>query len=188
MNLLRRRFGGPLLVCLAYLVLFQVGCGSSSKSSDNSLEFLESDMTINASSGGSVSLSLWTLGCGVIVNSNGTTFQDPTSEPSCFSAAGNTIKSWNSGSGFSQTPVGFVIGLATDPVPPQGTSAINGILVEQDNAGNYWVFDFTGTASASSETVSGSFTCDASQSTMVEGQPACNGQTFNFTGNVTPGS
>jgi hypothetical protein len=181
-------FGKLLIPCLACLVLFQSGCGSSSKSSNDSLELLQSNVTVNASSGGSISMSFWTLGCGVIVSSSGTTFQDPASEPSCFSASGDTIKSWSSGNGFSQTPVGFVIGLATDPVPPKGTSAINGILVEQDSSGNYWVFDYTGTASASSQTLSGSFTCDATQSTTVNGEPACGTQTFNFTGNVTPTS
>ena len=179
--------GGLLLVCVAGFALFGAGCGSSSTSSNTSLEILQSNLTINDGTGGSISMSFWVLGCSVTVNGNGLTFTDPNSSgPNCFNAPPSQIKGWTPGSHFAYTPIGFVIDPQTDPVPPQGSTPIDGILVELDNSGNYYVFDYTGTAYAKSQSISGAFTCDANQSTQVGGQPICSGQEFNFSGSVTP--
>jgi hypothetical protein len=188
MNAHYRLFSGLALLCVAGFILLESGCGGSSgtTSSNNSLEFQQSNLTINAASGGSISMSFWVLGCSVIVDTEGLTYKDSTSEPNCYNAPGSQIKSWSSGTGFAHTPVGFVIGLQTDPVPPQGSQAITGILVEQDSSGNYYVFDYTGTAYATSQTISGTLTCDTTQSTKVAGEAVCNGQQFDFSGNVVP--
>jgi hypothetical protein len=187
MNRGYRLFGILLLLCLAGLALFLVGCGSSSSSSSTTssqpMDITSGTWTITVTpaSGGTSSMTATfkTFPCS---NTNvyiGPDWYDPsafsTTAGVCLTAGTPTSKT----SGF--TPQGLAFGVGTNPVPANGSTtfttgaaffaSLNSDGVDSD------LYDLTGTFTATSKSVSGSYTCDAACGT-------CSGDTGTFTGTM----
>lgn len=164
-----RLVGGLLLLFFAGLALFLTGCGGASNSNPNQPLIVEGTWKVTASaisgsSGFTANIMVLTPQSGhCLVNTPlGINF-DIINATTCFIADPNA----NQGSISSVTgswaypPAGFLIGLSSaDPVPANSSAQMFGFLVETDGA-NVVVMDLNGTISASTKTLSGTFSCDA---------------------------
>jgi len=165
-----RLLGGLLLLCFAGLALVLSGCGSGSKNSTNSNQPLtvEGAWKISASevAGSSgftaniVALAPQSGSC--VVNTPLGQFKI-TGVTTCFIADPNANQGSISGvtGVWSYPPAGFMVGLsAADPVPVNSTAQMFGFFVETDGY-NVEIIDLNGTVTASTKTMSGTFSCDA---------------------------
>ena len=172
---LARLFGGLLLLCFAGLALVLSGCGSGSKSNTNPNQPLTVEgtwkITASETAGSSgftaniVAQSVQSGNC-VVDTPLGIKFQI-TGATTCFIADPNAhLGSINAVTGvWDYPPAGFLIGLSSaDPVPAHSTAQIGGFFVETDGFG-VKIIDLTGSISASTKTMSGTFSCDAQSPT-----------------------
>ena len=184
MNSCYRLFGTLLLLCLAGLALFLGGCGSSSKSTTTTnqpMNITSGTWTLTGTdSSGSFSMTanFTTFPC-----SNTNVYIGPTWYMSgtfsttaavCLNGGTPTSKT----SGF--TPQGLVFGVAANPVPANGTTTFtagSAFFAALDTNGNSDLYDLTGTFTASSNSVSGTFTCDPACS-------FCSGDSGTFSGTM----
>jgi len=169
MDLGYRLVGALFLICLASLALFQAGCGSSSNStSTNNPLTMEGTWKVTASeSGGSsgftagiVSQALQSGNC-VVNTPLGIEFE-VSGATTCFIADPNAgLGSINNVTGtWDYPPAGFLMGVGSaDPIPANSTAQMVGYFVETDGT-NVEVIDISGTITASTKTISGSFNCD----------------------------
>lgn len=164
------RFFGVLLLGLAFL---QFGCGNSSKSTPPPTNLpltVEGTWKIAAGGNGGNS-SAFTAGIVVQTPQAGNcTVNTPigiqfevTGATSCFIADPNakqgTITSVTGS--WDYPPAGFMFGLSSvDPVAASSTAQMLGFFVETDGT-NVEIIDLTGTATASTKTITGTFSCDA---------------------------
>lgn len=181
-----RLFGTLVLLCLAGLALFQAGCGSSNstKTSSQPMDITSGTWTITVTpaGGGGTSTMTATFTTFACSNTNvyiGPDWYDPnpfsTSAGVCVTGGAPTSKT----SGF--TPQGLVFEVGANPVPANGTTtftsgaaffaSLNSDGVDSD------LYDLTGTFTASSKGVSGSYSCDALCTT-------CTGDSGTFSGTM----
>ncbi|MGO9087177.1 MAG: hypothetical protein ACLQBK_18320 [Candidatus Sulfotelmatobacter sp.] len=183
MNSRYRLLAGLLLLCIASFALFQAGCGSSSKTSNQPLDITAGTwtITITPASGASESMTatFTTFNCS---NTNvyvGPSWHQPAAFSStaavCLSAGTPTSKT----SGF--TPQGLVIGVGANPVPANGTTTLTtyaAFFAQLNSDGvDSDLYDLTGTITASTKNVSGTYSCDPACGT-------CNGKSGTFSGTM----
>jgi len=185
MNSCYRLFGTLLLLCLAGLALFMGGCGSSSKSTTSSqaMNITSGTWTITVvpTSGGgnsSMTASFTTFPCSKTDVYVGPTWylQGTFSTTAAVCLNGGTPASTTSGF----TPQGLVFGVGANPVAANGTTAFTtgaAFFASEDSSGNSDLYDLTGTFTASSNSVSGSYSCDPSCS-------FCSGDSGTFSGTM----
>jgi hypothetical protein len=170
----RRRFGVLILLSFACLALFQAGCGSSSSSSTppptNQALTVEGTWKITASTTTSGSNSAFTAGIVVLAPQSGNCIVNTpigqfevTGATTCFladpSATQGTIT--NVTGTWDYPPAGFMFGLASaDPVPANTSAQMLGFFVETDGV-NVEIIDLSGNITASTKTISGTFSCDS---------------------------
>jgi len=177
MNSTFRLFGTLLLLCLAGFALFLAGCGSSSKTnSSQPMDVTTGTWTLKitptSGTGGTITATFKTLSCSETNIPLGPDYTIP-------SISGTVCVQTTSISGMGSEAI--VLGLGANPVPANSTTTITqGYLALQDSNGNYDAFDFTGTFTASSMSVSGTYTPDPG---CINGCPEQGGGTFTGTMN-----
>jgi len=181
MNSLCRLFGALVLLCLASLALFLAGCGSSSSKSNQPLNITAGTWTITSTQtggGGSATITatFTTFPCSNTNIALGPDWTIPgplTAATVCLTAT-PVLKSGGS------TPEGLIIGVAANPVPANGTTTMvagTSFYADRDSSSKPDAYDLTGTITASTKGISGTFTCDAAA-------PNCSGQTGTFSGTM----
>jgi len=180
----RYRFSAAMLLLGFAFLLY--GCGNSSKSttppSNQPMDITSGTWTIAISpSGGgsnwSMTTTFTTFNCS---NTNialgpSWTIPGPLSATVCLS--GSNLKSKTSG---SPTPQGLIFGVEANPVPANGTTTMaqnTAYFANLDSSNNSDAYDLTGTFTAASKSVSGTYTCDTNSAT-------CSGQTGTFSGTM----
>ena len=185
MNTVYRWLGIVLLVCLVGLALLLVGCGSSSstKTTTQPLDITTGTWTITVTpaSGATSSMTaaFTTFACSKTNVYIGPSWFDPdafsTTAAVCITAGTPTSKT----TGF--TPQGLVFGVGANPVPANGTTTFTtgaAFFASLNSDGvDSNLYDLTGTFTATSKSVSGTYTCDAACTT-------CSGDTGTFTGTM----
>ena len=172
MNSLCRLCGGFFLLGFAGIALFLSGCGGGSKPTPPPTNLpltVEGSWKISASdaagsSGFNASIVVLTPQSGDcnVPTPIGITFT-VTGATSCFIADANANQGSVSGvtGKWDYPPAGFMFGLASvDPVAANSTAQMLGFLVETDGT-NVEIVDLNGTITATTKTISGSFSCDA---------------------------
>jgi hypothetical protein len=155
------------LLVLFTLLIFIVGCGSSSKSNSTSIL---GTWTIVASDATGASTLVAT------VVSSPCTVSSPIGDftvtgPSCFVANNSTGQGSITGTGALLFPAqGALIGVPADPAP--ANSALNLLFVEANDTD---AAVFTGSGTVSGSKMTGTWACDASS-------PACVGLSGTFSG------
>lgn len=189
MKLLCRLFGGLVLLCLACFVLFQGGCGSSSKNNSggsnansNSPFTVEGNWNISASGSGGGTLSFSAAVVTQTLQSGNCVVDSPIGSftidnaTTCFVAdPGANLGSISNVQGnWTYPPAGFMFGLSTaDPIPANSTSQLTGFFVMANSTSDV-ILDISGTITASTGSMSGSYSCDSTN-------PDC-GSSGTFTG------
>ncbi len=184
MNTRYRLFGGLLLLCVASLAFFGAGCGSSSKS-NQPLDITSGtwSITITPSGGGgsgSLTATFTTFDCTETNIPLGTSIW---TIPGPLSAATVCLKSssLSTSTPDAGTPQGMIIGLGANPVPVNGTTSMvtnTSYFALEDTDSNSDAFDLTGTFTASSKSLSGTYTCDTSS------MGTCSGKSGTFNGTM----
>jgi len=156
-------------------IVFAVGCGSTKNaaSGETSLPGMWSVTGNLGSQSGSKTyqVSLVSSPCSVTTPVGMFSVQGPV----CFIANNNTGQGSISGTGLlsssKNTGQGVLIGVAANPVPPNGT--FNLLFVTGDANGNF--VEFTGSGTVSHGTMTGTGSCSSST-------PACQGVSGTFSG------
>ena len=178
----RALLGAGLLLCLASLALLLAGCGSSSKTSNNPLEIVGTwNITATSSGGGSVGLtasvvSLTPTSTGACQVGTPVGNFDINGGTTCFIADPNaSMGSISNVSGsWDYPPAGFLLAVASsDPIAANSTANIGAFFVETDGT-NVEVIYATGTVTAHTKTISGSYGC-------ASGSPICPANNGTFT-------
>ncbi len=173
MNSLLRSLGVLLLLSFAGFAVFLSGCGSSNSSTPTNQALtvegtwkVSASVTGGGSNGFTAGLVVLTPQSGnCVINALGLPFE-VAGATTCFIADPGTSQGSISGvtGTWDYPPAGFMFELATtDPVAANTTSPMAGYFVETDGT-NLEVLDLTGTITASTKTISGTFSCDAQSS------------------------
>jgi len=172
-----------LLLCLVSLALILPGCGSSSSSTTSQpMDITSGTWTITAttSSGNSIMTATFTtFPCSQTSTYIGPTWiysgAFSTKAGVCLTGGTPTSKT----TGF--TPQGLVFGVAANPVPANGTTTMTSgaaYFADLDSDGtDSDLYDLTGTFTASTKGLSGTYTCDPAC-------PTCTGKSGTFSGTM----
>jgi hypothetical protein len=156
------------LLVLFTLLIFIVGCGSSSKSNSTSIL---GTWTIVASDATGASTLVATVVSSPCTVSGPIGFGDFTvTGPSCFVANNFTTPGSITGTGLLFPAQGALIGVPANPAP--ANSALNLLFVEANDTSDAV---FTGSGTVSGGKMTGTWACDASS-------PACVGLSGTFSG------
>jgi hypothetical protein len=181
-----------LLLCLSGLASFLASCGSSSKTTTTTTTNTNQplDMTTgtwtmtststSGSSNNTFTVKFTTFACSetnVFVGPTWGTGSNPFSTSPGVCLNGGTPTSTTSGF----TPQGLVIEVGANPVAANGTTTLvsgSAYFAALDaNNGDSDLYDLTGTVTASSQSISGSYTCDPSCTD-------CSGESGTFNGTM----